>query len=303
MSNLIQEHHFNINVAKQFGVNCAIILNNIVYWYEKNKENGVNFYDGKYWTYNTSKAWAKLFPYFTVRQVEYCLKQLYDNGILFKDCYNKDPRDRTNWYSLNEEKYFEIVGCKLQKCKMEQITNLSNGDYKNVEALPNNKHTNINNTDNKQEYIQEGDNCPPTCPPQEKNEGGTKVEKNPPKKVEVLIEHPILTYWNSKKIIVHSPSNTINKAIAKALKEFSEEEIKLYIDRYVKVINDPLYGFKYVWTLAQFLTQKNAMSDFTDEGSKWVNYLNNQNKRVQSLKPKKGSTQPSIFYLNFSIEE
>ena len=156
----------------------------------------------------------------------------------------------------------------------------------------------------KKEQIVEVDICPPECPPkidiEIEQENRDKVKD---KEIDIVVEHPILTYWNSKKIIVHSPSNTINKAIAKALKEFSEEEIKLYIDRYVKVINDPLYGFKYVWTLAQFLTQKNAMSDFTDEGSKWVNYLNNQNKRVQGLKPKKGSTQPSILDLDFSIEE
>ena len=95
----------------------------------------------------------------------------------------------------------------------------------------------------------------------------------------------IFNYWNSKDIIKHRElTNDINKSIEKCLKEYKEEEIVLYIDRYNTVIKDKNYFFKTKWTLKEFLSQKNCISNFTDEGSKWVNY---QNKQTQSQPVKK----------------
>lgn len=83
----------------------------------------------------------------------------------------------------------------------------------------------------------------------------------------------IFNYWNNKDIIKHKElTDAINKAIIKALKTYTEEEIKEYIDRYDKVLKDKNWYFDTKWTLAEFLTQKNGINDFTDEGSKWINY-------------------------------
>lgn len=83
----------------------------------------------------------------------------------------------------------------------------------------------------------------------------------------------IFNYWNTKNIIVHRELNdTIHKAIEKALKKYSEEEIKTYIDRYDTVIKDKDYFWSYKWSLKTFLTQGNGISCFTDEGETWVNY-------------------------------
>lgn len=240
-----------------------------------------------------------------------CLKSLKSNGILIRKVGELlIPYDNKKLADMTKTNFDTVVIAMKLLVEIGLIKILENGELyiTQVENMIGSQSKSAFKKQqqrlSKKEQIVEVDKCPPKCPPkidiEIEQENRDKVKD---KEIDIVVEHPILTYWNSKKIIVHSPSDTINKAIAKALKEFSEEEIKLYIDRYVKVINDPLYGFKYVWTLAQFLTQKNAMSDFTDEGSKWVNYLNNQNKRVQSLKPKKGSTQPSILDLDFNIEE
>ena len=37
-------------------------------------------------------------------------------------------------------------------------------------------------------------------------------------------------------------------------------------------IKDKNYFFSTRWTLVEFLKQKNAMNDFKDDGSKWINY-------------------------------
>lgn len=100
--------------------------------------------------------------------------------------------------------------------------------------------------------------------------------------ISILISN-IFNYWNTKNIIVHRELNdTIHKAIEKALKKYSEEEIKTYIDRYDTVIKDETYFWSYKWSLKTFLTQGNGISCFTDEGETWVNYLNRDNKKQTS---------------------
>lgn len=87
-------------------------------------------------------------------------------------------------------------------------------------------------------------------------------------------EKEIFDYWNSKKIIEHEKIDDHLKAIKDALKENTIEQIKTYIDRYAKVIKDTSWYFNTKWRLVEFLKQKNAMNDFKDDGSKWLNYKN-----------------------------
>lgn len=87
-------------------------------------------------------------------------------------------------------------------------------------------------------------------------------------------EKEIFDYWNSKKIIEHEKIDDHLKAIKDALKENTVEQVKTYIDRYAKVIKDTSWYFNTKWRLVEFLKQKNAMNDFKDDGSKWLNYKN-----------------------------
>ena len=100
----------------------------------------------------------------------------------------------------------------------------------------------------------------------------------------------IFNYWNTKNIIVHRALNdTIHKAIEKTLKKYSDEEIKTYIDRYDTVIKDETYFWSYKWGLAEFLTGKEGISSFTDEGTKWVNYCS-ENSKKQTNTPQRSVT-------------
>ena len=88
------------------------------------------------------------------------------------------------------------------------------------------------------------------------------------------IENDIFNYWNKKDIIKHRNMNDdIHKAIEKALKIYSVDEIKTYIDRYKTVIDDKSFFFDYKWKLNEFLSRKEGISAFADDGSKWNSYL------------------------------
>ena len=140
------QHSFDIEIAEKYGVSEAILLQHLWFWIEKNKANEVNFYDGTYWTYNSAKAFVKLFPYMTQRQIQNALKRLKEKGIIKTGNYNKSAYDRTLWYAFTE-----LGKSIMQKCKMEN-TNLSNGLHENVTPIPDintdintDNNTNINN--------------------------------------------------------------------------------------------------------------------------------------------------------------
>ena len=134
------QHSFDVEIAEKYGVSEAILLQHLWFWIEKNKANEVNFYDGSYWTYNSTKAFVKLFPYMTQRQIQNTLKRLKDKGIIKTGNYNKSAYDRTLWYAFTE-----LGKSIMQKCKMEN-TNLSNGLHEKVTPIPD-INTDIN-TDN-----------------------------------------------------------------------------------------------------------------------------------------------------------
>ena len=103
------EYGFNIIIAEKLGVNEAIMIRNFQFWLEKNKANEKNYCDGRYWTYNSIAAFCKIFPFWSRDQIRYILKKLTDKGILISGNFNKNPYDKTLWYSLDEDKVAELL--------------------------------------------------------------------------------------------------------------------------------------------------------------------------------------------------
>lgn len=94
---------FDVEVATKYGTNVSIILGNINYWIQKNKENGKHFHDGRYWTYNTVAAFHALMPFMSANVINTSLKRAEEEGLLVTGNYNKLPFDRTKWYALTEK--------------------------------------------------------------------------------------------------------------------------------------------------------------------------------------------------------
>lgn len=95
-------HIFDVDIAVKYGVNAAILLQNIAFWCEHSRANEKHFYDGMYWTYNSVKAFQIQFPYMGKNQINNALKKLTDEGLVIKGNYNKNTYDRTCWYALTD---------------------------------------------------------------------------------------------------------------------------------------------------------------------------------------------------------
>ncbi len=102
-------HSFNVEIAKEYGLYEAIIQENMFFWITKNVANGQNYIDGHYWTYNSVKAFDKLFPYMSNATIRRVLQSLEKSGLIITGNYNKAAYDRTKWYALTD-KAFSLFG-------------------------------------------------------------------------------------------------------------------------------------------------------------------------------------------------
>lgn len=98
-------HQFCPDVAKEFGVNIAIFLQNMAFWTQKNLANEKHIYDGYCWTYNTLDAFTEIFPYFTKKQIRTIIDNALENWLIIKGNYNKVKFDHTGWYALTPKAY------------------------------------------------------------------------------------------------------------------------------------------------------------------------------------------------------
>jgi hypothetical protein len=69
-------YSFDTDIACKYGVDEAIIIQNMAFWQVKNEANGHHLYDGRYWTYNSTKALTRLFPFWSEDQIYRIIKKL-----------------------------------------------------------------------------------------------------------------------------------------------------------------------------------------------------------------------------------
>lgn len=136
-------HSFYIEEAELHGVEKAIILYNLRFWLEKNKANNKNLHDGYYWTYNSAKAFATLFPYYNSSKIHRLLTQMESEGLVLSGNYNKKGYDRTKWYSMPEfsvesidNSHFSLLqNAIFHYCKMD-ISLLQNAFCRSATPIP-----------------------------------------------------------------------------------------------------------------------------------------------------------------------
>lgn len=97
----------NKTVAKEYGINISIILNNFAYWDSINKANKSDYHlrDGRYWIYYSHKSLAEHLEILTERQVQVAITKMLDEGLIELSTvnYNQSKFDKTAWYSLTEK--------------------------------------------------------------------------------------------------------------------------------------------------------------------------------------------------------
>lgn len=146
-------HCFDDKVATKLGVEAACVLHNFAFWINKNIADNHNYFEGRYWTYNTREALSKLFPYMSQSKIYRVIGKLEEEGYLLKGNFNKSGIDRTMWYALTDkcikflfECGYTLIGYSepiLQNCKM-QVAEMNNASCRNEQTIPDSIYTDSN---------------------------------------------------------------------------------------------------------------------------------------------------------------
>ena len=87
------------NLAKEIGLNEAILLQQIHFWINKRK----NVIDGVSWIYNTYDGWVSQFPFWSKSTIRRTINSLEKKNLLITGNFNKSKIDNTKWYTINYE--------------------------------------------------------------------------------------------------------------------------------------------------------------------------------------------------------
>ena len=305
--------HFDKTIAEAYGIYCAIVLDNILYWVKENEKTNKNYHDGKYWTYNTIKEFSEHLSFMTQKQIRTTIINLREEGLIEVNNFNKTC-SRTNWYTMTE-KALNIMNNSQDKsiqddfskpdeeCIVEEDSNCS--ESKIEESICPIGHYEVPNKANSNApqgntYCPTGQNEMPTRAnhpnkiPQIIN--SNNIEKETYKEKESP-ERQIFDFWNSKRLVKATElNNYLTAVIANLLKSFTLDQLLLSITRYEEIIHSQHY-YDHEFTFKQFLDWHNVQS-FQDNGVNWINYVKWKNKRLCSP-----SNTNNFIHNNYTTEQ
>jgi len=90
---------FDPALAKEIGVNEAIIFQGIDGWVQHNRLRGKNIKEGRAWSYNTIPNWGKVFCWLNADYVGKLIRKLEKDGRLLSAKFAARPSDQTKYYS------------------------------------------------------------------------------------------------------------------------------------------------------------------------------------------------------------
>jgi len=152
-------------LAKLIGLNEAIVLQQIHYWIEINRQANKNFRDGRYWTFNSIKKWHEdNFYFWSFDTVKRTFSSLEKKGFLVSGNYNRQNFDQTKWYSIEYEALETLNSSIRAKCPNRLGQNQPMDKGKMPQPIP--EITKENNTESQ-------------CPSQRQTESPKPENKKP----------------------------------------------------------------------------------------------------------------------------
>lgn len=121
-------YFFDTDIAAEYGVDEAIVIQNLEYWIFKSEANNKHFHEGRFWTYNSAEAFRRFFPFWSASQIRRILQSLRDKDVIITGNFNPSAYDRTTWYAFSDS--------YLQKRQIH-FTKSQNGESEIQTPIPN----------------------------------------------------------------------------------------------------------------------------------------------------------------------
>lgn len=246
-------HTYNVSVAMDVGVNAAVIFYNICYWVEENSANKRNFINGKYWTYNTIKAFQSLFPEMSYNQIQYALKKLEEKKYIESAYLNDDPYKRIKYYTVCDAQSWIMENSNMES----GTSNDDNYNYNNKDNDSNNKQE-ANNNNSNDSHKKVSDESEIDYKVSGQNEPEIRTDKLPynytKEQIASFIKEKITSLMNK---LYHEPDVEDCQKISKVISFFYECYYKnmgkrhpiMSDDAYIRIINKMLNPIDAIYEL------------------------------------------------------
>lgn len=101
---LIQEPPLMVlpSLAKEIGLNEAIILQQLHYWLENPKVGVIR--DSHKWVFNTYEEWKENFPFWSKATIQRAFSILETKGLIISKQFDRKKRDNTKFYRIDYDK-------------------------------------------------------------------------------------------------------------------------------------------------------------------------------------------------------
>lgn len=282
-------HSFSIGLACEYGIEEAILIHHFSYWIEKNRLNGNNFHDGKYWSYDSVSAMTQQFPYMNQKKLYRVINRLCDIGILEKGNYNKKQYDRTSWYTLTE------LGFSICQKWQIHLPKMGNAFDKNGKCISQKEEMDLPKTGNG--FTQNGKPIPDTTTYtttntdiREDNASFDASHSNSNNEIEFVEVEEIQSVDTTSVAVIEKPEKV---ARAKKFIPPTVEEIRIYSFDIASRV-DPEYFFDY-YESNGWMVGKNKMKDWKSAFRNWSK--KEQNKNSNGFKTKRQQHEEGLLRL------
>lgn len=150
-------------------LNEAVILNQLYYWIEINRKAVKNYYDDRYWVFNTYQTWKETdFDFWSTDTIRRTLTRLENKGIVLTANYNKLKIDKTKWYTIDYKKLQELIdeyekehnAIKENADCGHDMANCTDGNGNIISTIPENSTKNTSEKKERNAHAREVDTAP-----------------------------------------------------------------------------------------------------------------------------------------------
>jgi hypothetical protein len=143
----------NLNLNEQLlrdtkDAHICIFIANLASWlrYNAAKENPSdrNYFEGRYWSYNTIKDFVNYFNFWSIKNIRTIIKHCEDEGLILISTFNRKKYDQTLWYTLTDKalEYYPV----LKELFCTALPEVANGNAGSGKPIPENTTHCSNNT-------------------------------------------------------------------------------------------------------------------------------------------------------------
>lgn len=119
-------------LAKAFGLNEAIVLQQLNYWLNGKSAKLIN---GRKWIYNSYKRWQEdNFPFWSLATVRRAIENCEKKGLIITDNFNKAGFDKTKWYSIDYEMVDKGMSKRVAQNEQTDCSKRANGVAQNEQT-------------------------------------------------------------------------------------------------------------------------------------------------------------------------